>query len=108
MAVSTERQINSPAPTLSWLWTQRDEIMQLAERYKASNLRVFGSVARGEAMPDSDIDLLATFREGISVLDMVGFWLDLQELLGHEVSLIADDIPDEPFMRNALEDAVAL
>jgi predicted nucleotidyltransferase len=49
-------------------------------------VRVFGSVARGEATPESDVDLLVQMRDGASMFDLVGLWLDLQDLLGCEVS----------------------
>lgn len=48
-------------PTLEALRERRDEIMQLMNQYGAYNVRVFGSVARGEAGPDSDIDLFVNF-----------------------------------------------
>ena len=96
--------------TLDDLRARRDEILRLAEKHGASNVRVFGSVARGEARPDSDVDFLVTFREGASLYDLSGLWQDLQELLGCEVSLIeeTDDPRRERFMRNALGDAVLL
>lgn len=96
------------APTLDERRQRRDEILRLAEQYGASDVRVFGSVARGEATPDSDIDLLITARAGVSMFDLVGLWLDLRELLGHEVSLIADDEHprSERFLRHALKDAI--
>ena len=59
-------------------------------RYGATNVRVFGSVARGEARPDSDVDFIVTMPDGTSIFDMVGLWLDLQELMAGEVDLIAD------------------
>ena len=48
-------------PTLDDLRQLRDEILRIAEQYGASNVRVFGSVARGDARPDSDVDLLVDF-----------------------------------------------
>lgn len=50
-------QLKSP-PTLEELYTRREEILALADRYGAYNVRVFGSVARGDAISDSDVDLL--------------------------------------------------
>ena len=71
-------------------------------------MRVFGSTARGEAGPDSDIDLLISFPPDRSVFDMVGLWLDLKDLLGCEVSLVADSIDDRPFLDRIQQDAVPL
>ncbi len=97
-------------PTLEQLHARRDEILALAKSYGASNVRVFGSIVRGEATPESDVDLLVSMREGVSMFDLVGLWLDLQELLGRNVSLITDD--EHPrrdrFMRQVRKDAVVL
>ncbi|MAS38110.1 MAG: nucleotidyltransferase [Anaerolineaceae bacterium] len=95
-------------PTLEDLRQRRDEIMALMERYGISSVRVVGSVARHEAGPDSDVDLLISFPANRSVFDLVGLWLDIKELLGYEVSLIPDSAKDEQFMQSVLEDAVAL
>lgn len=80
----------NPTPTLEALRSRRDEIIALAGRYGAYNLRVFGSVARGDASPDSDIDLLVNFREGTSLFELSGFWQDLQDLLNYEVNILSE------------------
>jgi len=64
---------------------QRDEILRLAEWRGARSLRVFGSVARGEAKEGSDLDLLLEWEPGRSLLDHAGLVQDLQELLGMKV-----------------------
>jgi hypothetical protein len=64
---------------------RREEILRLAERRGAHSLRVFGSVARGEANKDSDLDLLVAWEPGRSLLDHAGLVEDLQELLGMKV-----------------------
>ena len=69
---------------------KREEILRLAASRGARNVRVFGSVARGEAREDSDIDLLVDIESGPSLLDAVGLWLDLQELLGRKVDLLTE------------------
>lgn len=96
--------------TLADLRRQRQAILELAETYGAYNVRVFGSVARGEATPESDVDLLVSFREGASLYEMSGLWQDLQELLGVRVDLTTDDVHPrrERFLRRALKDAVTL
>jgi uncharacterized protein len=65
----------------------REEILRLAERHGARSLRVFGSVARGEANENSDLDLLVAWEPGRSLLDHAGLVQDLQELLGVKVHL---------------------
>lgn len=64
---------------------RREEILRLAERRGAQNLRVFGSVARGEANDNSDLDLLVDWEPNRSLLDHAGLVEDLQELLGMKV-----------------------
>ena len=68
----------------------RDEILSIAARHGARNVRLFGSVARGDARPDSDIDLLVDLEPGRSLLDHVGLWQDLEELLGRRVDVVVD------------------
>ncbi|PWU05289.1 MAG: nucleotidyltransferase [Terriglobia bacterium] len=64
---------------------RRDEILRLAARHGAQNVRVFGSVARGQADENSDLDLLVSWEPGRSLLDHAGLVQDLQELLGVKV-----------------------
>ena len=63
----------------------RDEILAIAQRHGASNVRVFGSVARGEAGPDSDVDILVDLELGRSLLDHAQLQIDLEALLGRKV-----------------------
>jgi hypothetical protein len=69
---------------------KRDEILKLADRHGARNVRVFGSVARGVAGPDSDVDLLVELEPGRSLLDLSALVLDLEELLGRRVDVLPD------------------
>ena len=64
---------------------RREEILRLAKRRGARSVRVFGSVARGEAKESSDLDLLVEWEPGSSLLDHAGLVQDLQELLGVKV-----------------------
>ena len=70
--------------------TRRDEILRIAAKHGARNVRVFGSAARGEAGPASDLDFLVEMEEGRSLLDLVGFWQDLEALLGCKVDVLTD------------------
>ena len=64
---------------------RREEILRLAEQHGAHSLRVFGSVARGEATENSDFDLLVAWEPGRSLMDHAGLVEDLQNLLGMKV-----------------------
>ena len=68
---------------------KREEILHIAARHGARNVRVFGSVARGEADAQSDIDLLVEFEPDRSLLDHAALWLELQELLGCKVDVVS-------------------
>jgi len=68
--------------------TKREEILRLAARYGAYNVRVFGSAARGEAGPDSDVDFLVELEPDRSLFDLGGLLMDLQELLECEVDVV--------------------
>ena len=76
--------------TLRTLAERRSQILGLAERYRAGEVRVFGSVARGDATEDSDVDLLIKPRRGCSLFDLGGLLEDLQELLGCRVDLVTE------------------
>ena len=67
----------------------RRQIVELARKRGAYNVRVFGSVARGEQSSGSDIDLLVDFEPGRSLLDLTGLWLDLEGALGCKVDVVS-------------------
>jgi predicted nucleotidyltransferase len=69
----------------------RDAVIALAAKHGARKPRVFGSVVRDEAGPQSDIDLLVKMDEGRSLLDLSALVLDLQELLGVKVDVVSED-----------------
>ncbi len=87
---------------------KRDEILRLAEQYGASNVRVFGSVARGEARPDSDIDLLVDFKPDYRLWDKIGLKQDLEDLLGRKVDLVHAAFIRDEIAPTILREAVAL
>ncbi len=93
---------------LELLQANREGILRLAEQHRAYNVRLFGSVARGEASAESDIDFLVSFHEGATIWDAVALWRKLGELLGREVDVVAEDSSGDSFMQRALEDSVPL
>ena len=80
---------------------KRGEILRLAAQHGARKVRIFGSVARGEAHEGSDVDLLVDMEKGRDFLDLVGFWQDLEELLGCRVDVITDG-GISPYLRDRI------
>jgi uncharacterized protein len=76
-------------PTVAALRARKAEIVRVAASHGASNIRLFGSVARGTAGPTSDVDLLVDFEPGRTLLDHVGLWRDLEALLGRSVDVVS-------------------
>lgn len=70
---------------------KREDVIAIAAKHGAQNPRIFGSVARGEAGSESDIDLLVKMEEGRSLLDMSALVLDLRDLLGIKVDVVSED-----------------
>ena len=75
-------------PTLNTLRARRDEILRIAAAAGAHNVRVFGSVVRGDATPESDIDFLVDLDPGRTLFDLSGLILDLEDALGRKVDVI--------------------
>jgi uncharacterized protein len=66
---------------------QREAILRVAAKHGATQVRLIGSVARGDARPDSDVDLLINWQEGTSLLDQAALKLELESLLGRKVDI---------------------
>jgi len=73
------------------LQDKKDEILRIAALHGASNVRVFGSVARGDAGASSDIDFLVDMEPGRSLLDRGALIADLRELLGRKVDVVTEE-----------------
>jgi len=85
-----------PFDTENQVWIQtiapnRLKILETAQRHHARHVRVFGSVRRGEARDESDVDLLVRMDPGSSTLDQIALRADLERLLGRRVDVVADD-----------------
>jgi uncharacterized protein len=74
-------------PSLEELRARREDILRVAAAYGVSNVRVFGSVARAEATPESDIDLLVDYPPRFSLLGLAGLVNDLEALLAHRIDI---------------------
>lgn len=90
------------------LTRKRDEIAKVAAIHGARNIRVFGSVARGEADEKSDIDFLVEMEPGRSLLDLGGLLMDLQEVLGRDVDVVTERGLNPRIRDRVLREAVSL
>jgi predicted nucleotidyltransferase len=87
---------------------KREEILKIAVKYGARNVRIFGSVARGEADAGSDIDILVDMEPGRSIFDMGGLLMDLRDLLGREVDIVTEKGLKPRIRARVLKEAVPL
>jgi predicted nucleotidyltransferase len=69
---------------------KKKDILNIAAKHGARNIRIFGSVARGEARLDSDVDFLVDMEPGRTLFDMGGLLMDLRDLLGLEVDVVTE------------------
>lgn len=90
------------------LRSKRTKILQIAARHGARKVRVFGSVARGEARRGSDIDFLVEMEEGRSLLDHAALILYLERLLKRSVNVASERGLRQPIRKEVLRDAIAL
>lgn len=90
------------------LRAKREEILRIAAEHGARNVRVFGSVARGDADEQSDVDFLVDMEPGRSLFDMGGLLMDLQDLLGRDVDIATERSLKQRVRARVLHEAVAL
>ncbi len=90
------------------LRTKREDILSIAAQYGAYNVRIFGSVARGEADEKSDIDFLVNMESGRSLFDLGGLLSDLEDLLGCNVDVVTEDGLRDRIRNRVLNEAIAL
>lgn len=86
----------------------RGAIIEIAKRYGAHDIRLFGSVARGEESESSDLDLIVRFEPGRSLFDHGGLIMDLRDLLGVKVDVISERGMRPRFRRHVMKEAVPL
>ena len=70
--------------------SQREQILSIAQKNGARDVRIFGSVARGDSHANSDIDFLVNLETGRSLLDLARLLRELQTLLGHNVDVVTE------------------
>ncbi|MHB1241273.1 MAG: type IV toxin-antitoxin system AbiEi family antitoxin domain-containing protein [Gammaproteobacteria bacterium] len=89
-SVAEEIKGDSPMPINKIVDQKRVLILKLAEKHGARNVRVFGSVSRGDTGPESDIDILVDLEPGRSLMDLGGLLMDLEDLLGRKVDVVTE------------------
>ena len=88
--------------------SKREEILNIAQKFGAKNVRIFGSMARGEENPESDLDIIVEMEKGSSLLDIIAIKQDIEELLGRKVDVVTE-ASISPYIRNTvLREAVNL
>ncbi|MBK8541191.1 MAG: nucleotidyltransferase domain-containing protein [Ardenticatenia bacterium] len=87
---------------------KREDILRIAAEHGASNVRVFGSVARGDSDDDSDIDLLVAFEPSRSLFDHAALWLALQGILQRNVDVVSERGIKPRIRDRVLREAVTL
>jgi predicted nucleotidyltransferase len=98
---------STPATIRQRLLAHRPEVLALAQRHGATNLRVYGSIAKGQEHPGSDLDLLVDLAEDQSLLGLIGFRQELEDLLGCLVDVTeAETLP--PLIRHEILDQAQL
>ncbi len=95
-------------PVLADLRSQRSEILRLARARGASHVRVFGSVARGDADGSSDIDFLVDLEPDRGLFDLGGLLMDLRDLLGRDVDVVTEAGLRPRVAERVLADAIEL
>ena len=93
---------------LDSLRSQRQAILEAAARHGARNVRVFGSIARGDDRPSSDVDLLVEVEPGRTLLDVIALEQDLEDLLGRAVEVLTDGGLSPYLQERILTEAQAL
>lgn len=90
------------------LQEKRDLILTVAEKYGITNVRIFGSAARLEDGPTSDLDLLVDFEEGRSLFDLIGFKQEMEDLLHISIDVVTENAIHWCLKKDILNEAILL
>ena len=92
----------------SLLESRREAILRVAREHGAMRVRVFGSMARGDAGAESDVDLLVELEQGRTLLDLGALLMDLQDLLHRKVDVLTEAALHPRIRERVLREAVPL
>ncbi|MGH3824116.1 MAG: nucleotidyltransferase family protein [Pseudonocardiaceae bacterium] len=95
-------------PSLRELRSRREAILEIARRHGVVDIRIFGSVARGDADSDSDVDLLVELEPGRNLFDLGGFLMDLRDYFGGPVDVVTPAALQERVRTRVMHEAVPL
>jgi len=95
-------------PISKILTEKREEILRIAMKHGARNLRIFGSYARGEERTDSDIDLLVEMERNRSLLDVIAIKHDLEDLIQRKVDVVTENAISPYLKENILKSAIPI
>ena len=94
--------------TLEQLRNKKTDILAIAARYGANNVRVFGSVARGDDSETSDIDLLVSMEKNRSLYDLIGLQQEVEQLFKRKIDVLTDKSINRHLQARILQEAMAL
>ncbi len=94
--------------TIQDIWNYREEILRICHAHGGSNVRLFGSVVRGEQTPESDIDMLVELAANRSLLDRIAIKNEIEDLLHTTVDVVSPKALHKTIRDEILHEAVAL
>lgn len=94
--------------TLTDIINKREEILAIAAKHGAYQVKIFGSFIRGEETGESDLDLLVQFEQGRSLFDLIGLKQELEDLLGLDVDVVTDNALHSYVKENVMSEAISL
>lgn len=104
----TEEPMDVDPDPLTTVRSKRAAILRICRRHGARSPRLFGSIARGQAMPESDVDFIVDMEEGRSLLDQAALLVELRELLGRDVDVVTAQGLRDRIRERVLNEAVPL
>jgi len=99
---------NTTASLNKVIQQKRQAILDIAATYMAKEIKIFGSAGRGQAGPESDLDLLVEFEAGYSLLTMIALKQDLEALLGCRVDVVTEASLSPYIRQQVLDQAISL